>query len=310
MRKGLQRNAIGLVQGIVLGLSGTAPSYSLAASLGLIVVAAGIQSPAVVLLAFIPTLFVAIACQQLNRAMPDCGVSFTWCAAAFGPATGWLAGCAVIVTDVVVMANVGQVAGQYTFLLLGLEELSQSTLWTTLCGVLLIAVSTWLCYRGIRLSVRTQCVLLSFEVMALAAFAAAALVRVYRGSAPAGFMRPDWSWFDPFAIRSPAALGEGVLLAVFIYWGWDSVLAMNEESSDSDRTPGIAAVLSTVLLLATYLLVTVAAQAYAGVGAAGLGLANPRNAADVLAALSHAVLGRGIAGQLIIVSTVTSVAAS
>jgi amino acid transporter len=55
-----------------------------------------------------------------------------------------------------------------------------------------------------------------------------------------------------------------VLLAVFIYWGWDSGVAINEESKDSRRGPGKAAIVSTVLLLAIYLVVTVAAQSYGG----------------------------------------------
>ena len=38
-----------------------------------------------------------------------------------------------------------------------------------------------------------------------------------------------------------------VLLALFIYWGWDSCLALNEETKDPKRIPGRAALLTTVI---------------------------------------------------------------
>jgi amino acid transporter len=104
------------------------------------------------------------------------------------------------------------------------------------------------------------------------------------------------------------------LLAVFIYWGWDTAVACNEETRDRTRTPGRAAVLSTVLLLATYIVVTIAAQAYAGVGDKGIGLTNPDNSGDVLSVLGNAVFGsHGIGSvltHLLILMVLSSAAAS
>ena len=56
----------------------------------------------------------------------------------------------------------------------------------------------------------------------------------------------------------------GLLTGVFIYWGWESTVNLNEETEDSDSTPGKAALVSTVLLLLTYLLATYAVIAYLG----------------------------------------------
>ena len=78
---------------------------------------------------------------------------------------------------------------------------------------------------------------------------------------------------------------------LFIYWGWDSAVSVNEETKDRDKTPGRAAIISTVLLLATYALVTVAAQSFAGIGTTGIGLGNPDNSGDVLTVLGQAVFG-------------------
>ncbi|MBA2513874.1 MAG: APC family permease, partial [Solirubrobacterales bacterium] len=62
-----------------------------------------------------------------------------------------------------------------------------------------------------------------------------------------------------------SVLIAGVLLGVFAYWGWDSAVAVNEETADSTQAPGKAAVVSTLLLLGLYLLITVAALAWLGV---------------------------------------------
>ena len=79
-----------------------------------------------------------------------------------------------------------------------------------------------------------------------------------------------------------------LLLAVFIYWGWDSGVAVNEESEDPAEGPGKAAVISTILLVLIYVVVSAAAQSFHGVGF----LTNEANQEDVLSALGHGRAGR------------------
>ena len=106
----------------------------------------------------------------------------------------------------------------------------------------------------------------------------------------------------------------GVLLMLFIYWGWDTSVSINEETADSRRNPGLAAIISTVLLLCTYFIVTLAAQAYAGVGAKGIGLANPAHESDVISVLGTAVFGSAgmgsVLAHLLVLMVLTSAAAS
>ena len=91
---------------------------------------------------------------------------------------------------------------------------------------------TWICYRGIELSAETQVFLLSAEIVILAAFSIVAFVKMYNGTALPGSMHVSWSWFNPLDM-SFSALADGILLGIFIYWGWDSGVAVNEESRDS-----------------------------------------------------------------------------
>src|SRR3978361_342845 len=113
--KGLKGGALGLASSVVIGVASTAPAYSLAATLGYIVLLVGLPAPAIVGLAFVPTLFVSIVYQQLNKREPDCGTTFTWATKAFGPKAGWMGGWGIIAADVLVMASLAQVAGQYVF---------------------------------------------------------------------------------------------------------------------------------------------------------------------------------------------------
>ncbi len=249
--KGLKKDALGFVSSVVIGVASTAPGYSLAASLGFVVAIAGVglQAPAVLLVAFIPMLLIASAYYYMNRADPDCGTTFAWVTKAMGPWAGWMGGWAIIVADVIVMANLAQIAGLYSFLLVGWDSAAASTFAVTLVGVIWIAVMTAICVIGIELSARTQVGLLSAEMITLVLFAVFALVKVANGDAGPEAVDFSADWLNPFAIDSIDALVAGVLVAVFIYWGWDSTVTVNEESRDSNEGPGKAALLATVILL-------------------------------------------------------------
>src|ERR1700712_717523 len=290
--KGLKGGSLGLLSSVVVGMASTAPAYSLAAVLGLIVASgAGVKAASIVLLAFIPIYLIAVAYQELNKAEPDCGTTFTWASRAFGPLVGWMGGWGIIAADVIVMANLAQIAGAYSFTFVGdlgwtsVADLASSTLWSTVAGVIWIVVMTYICYRGIEVSARVQYFLLGFEVIVLIIISIYALVKVYGGTAPDGSLLPSLAWFWPAGLSFTDVICPAILIAIFIYWGWDTAVACNEESDDPGSTPGKAAVLSTFLLLGTYAIVTVAAVAFAGTGETDAGLGNPEHSADVFAAL-------------------------
>jgi amino acid transporter len=303
--KGLKKDALGFVSSCVIGVASTAPGYSLAASLGFVVAVAGVglQAPAVMLIAFVPMLLIASAYYYMNRADPDCGTTFSWATRALGPSTGWLGGWAIVVADVIVMANLAQIAGLYSFLLVGWQSAADSTFAVTLVGVVWIAIMTTICVIGIELSARTQVGLLGAEIITLVLFSVVALVKVAAGDAGPNAVDPSLSWLNPFEIESTSALISGVLIAVFIYWGWDSTVTVNEESKDSTEGPGKAALLATVILLAIYVIVSYAAQAYDG----------PQtlidNADDVLSVLGTQVFGSPL-DKILIIAVLTSAAAS
>lgn len=300
--KGLKKNAIGFVSSVVIGVASTAPGYSLAATLGFVAAAVALQSPAILIISFIPMFLVAGGYYYMNKADPDCGTSFSWVTKAMGPQLGWIAGWTIVVADIIVMANLAQIAGLYTFELFGWTAAVESTAAVTAVGVAWIAIMTAIVVIGIELSARTQVGLLAAEIITLGLFAVVALVKVYSGDAGPDAIDPSLSWFNPFSL-SPSEISAGMLLAVFIYWGWDTTATVNEETEDSSEAPGKATVVSTLILLGVYLVVAVAAQSYNGIG--GL-TAEPE---DVLSHLGAEVFGSPL-DKILIIAVLTSAAAS
>jgi amino acid transporter len=299
--KGLKSDALGFGSSLVIGVASTAPGYSVAASLGVVAASVATQSPAVLWLAFLPMLCSAVSYYALNRVDPDCGTTFTWVTRSMGPWVGWMSGWALLVADLLIMASLGQIAGKYSFRLFGADALAESTLGVTCISVAWVVLMTWICYVGIEVSARTQQLLLAAEVAVLALFAVVALGRVWSG----GFsdsLQPSLHWLNPFELDA-GQLNAGVLTAVFIYWGWDTAVAVNEETERATHTPGHAAVWSTFLLLGIYLLVAVAAQAVHGPQF----LAQHKD--DVLSALGSQVLPFGL-DKLLDVAVLTSASAA
>ncbi len=319
--KGLRGGSLGLFPNVVVGLRSMAPAYSLAATLGLIVASggaqlSGVKAPAVVLISFIPMYLIAIAYQELNKAEPDCGTTFTWASRAFGPILGWLGGWGIIAAEVIVMANLAKIAAAYSFRFaddLGwhsVADLANSTFWVTVVGVFWTVAMTYICYRGIEVSAGLLYVLLSIQIGVLIVFSVVALVKPYTHSAQAFSLQPSLSWFWPDGLDFETTTAPAVLMAVFMYWGFDTAVACNEESDDPSRTPGRAAIVSTFLLLATYTLVTVSAVAFAGVGTQGIGLGNPHNSKDIFVSIGPAMFGNGVLGKIALLLLAASILTS
>jgi amino acid transporter len=315
--KGLKGGALGYVSSVVVGVASTAPAYSLAATLGFVVIAInGLQAPIITIIAFIPMLCVSYGYKALNKADPDCGTTFTWGTRAFGPKTGWWGGWGIVVADILVMASLAQVASSYLFQLFGAYGISGNPTsgWVLLVGVGWIIAMTAICYVGIEISANFQKVLLSIEITMLLVLSVVALVKVGNGTAPPGHLTPSWTWFNPFDVPGPESFMVGVTLMLFIYWGWDTAVSVNEETKDRDKIPGRAAVTSTLILLATYALVILSTQSYAGIGTKGIGLSNPDHNGDVLTVLGSSIFGTSGFGtfltKLLVLMVLSSAAAS
>ena len=295
--KGLKAGSVGLIGAVVIGISCIAPAYTLTAALGPTVAEVGVQLPAIFLVGFIPMLLVAFGYRELNNAMPDAGTSFTWASRAFGPWIGWMGGWGLIAATIIVLSNLAAVAVDFFYLMLAqifgnpeLADLTTNLPLNIATTLVFIALACWISYRGMETTKTVQYVLVGFQLLVLAWFSISAFSHVANGTAfDATAISPDW--FNPFAVGSFSAFAAGVSLSIFIYWGWDVTLTMNEETKNPEKTPGRAATITVLVIVIIYMTVALATLSYAGVGDTGLGTGNPENQGSIFAVLAGPVMG-------------------
>lgn len=270
------KRSLGAVDGVVLAASSTAATTSIGIGLGVLASVSGRQTPAVLLLAFLPMLGIASAYARLNKDEPNCGAGYTWVGRSMGPWLGVLAGWIPLAAGVVFLAYTTSVTGSVLLQfahkagltsVLGLHLDANSTPQCTLLGLLVLAAVTWTAVSGVHRATRFQTCLLVFEYAVLLVFC---VWGIAKGQQPFSL-----SWFNPFAFDSMSGFAQGLVLAVFFYWGWDSAFSVTEETRDSgDAARGSYIALFTMLGL--FLLGAVAFQRVltapemSGTGAEGL----------------------------------------
>lgn len=312
--KGLSEGSVGLLGAVVIGMSCIAPAYTLSGALGPTAAAVGTHLPAIFLVGFIPMLLVAVGYRQLNRAMPDSGTTFTWTSKAFGPWVGWMGGWGLLAATILVLSNLAGIAVDFFYLLLAqltgkheIAALADNVPVNVLTCLMFMVVACWISYRGMETTKKVQYVLVAFQVIVLVWFSVAAFTHVVNGTAQGG-LRIQPEWFNPLGVGSFSAFAAGVSLSVFIYWGWDVVLTINEETEGSSTTPGRAALATIFSIVVLYMLIGLAVLSFAGLSDQGVGLNNPEIQENVFAALAGPVMGP--AALLLSLAVLSSSAAS
>ncbi|MCM1012388.1 MULTISPECIES: APC family permease [unclassified Brevibacterium] len=295
--KGLSAGKVGAIGGAIIGIACIAPAYTLTSGLGPTISEVGVHTPAILLIGFVPMLLVVFGYRELNTAMPDSGTTFTWATRAFGPWLGWMGGWGLIAATVLVLSNLAAVGVDFLFILLSqifsdpaIADLTR-VLWINIpITILLTAIAAWISYRGVEATEKVQVWLVAFQVIALGWFVIAALIHVANGTA-FDATPVSLDWFNPAAAGDFSTIAAAVSLSIFLFWGWDTVITMNEEAKDPEKTPGRAAMLTIVAIVIIYLACTIAVIAYAGVGTEGLGAGNPENQESIFAALASPIMG-------------------
>ena len=262
----LRADTLNLFDSTAVAVSSVAPAYSLASTLAFIFAVAGVAyaGPAVMIVAFVPVLFIAVAYFYLNRQHPHAGASYAWLAKLVHPTAGWYNGWIQVATSVIFCVAAPFLAGQYTlqfFNSLGwISDAAANDVWyVTFTASLYLALVTFICVYGIRWTTNLQWVLVIIEYVAVLVFSIGGIIKV-AASHPHGSTSFDAGWFWPGNIHGYAALAGGAALAVFFFWGWDTTVNLSEESKSSNKIPGQAAIISMFLLLFVFVLNFVAVE--------------------------------------------------
>jgi amino acid transporter len=298
----LKTNTLSLFDTTVIATSSVAPAYTLAATAALLIAAVGLQSPAAILVGFLPVLFIAMAYYYLNRMDPNCGASYSWVSRTLNPYIGWLSGWIQLAANILFCAAAPIVAGTYTLELLQSvfpgqisADAAGDVRLIAIVGVAWLAFVTFMVVRGIRLTANFQWVLVFIEYLIVLGFAVFAIVKVAGGGAVAQ-SQVSGSWFNFFSLGSLDNVVIGGTLAVFFFWGWDTAANVNEESKDADTSPGLAGIFSMFILLFIFLVAAVALQLFLSQKA----LNDPNNQSDILYFFAQQLTGTPLAYLMIL----------
>lgn len=299
-KKGLESGTVGVLGALVIGLSVCAPAYTLTSAVGPAASEVGYQTPAIFLVGFLPMLLVAIGYRALNSAMPDSGTSFTWASRAFGPWIGWMAGWGLIAATVLVLSNLAGIAVEFLFQSIAIiagdpsiADIAGNRFINILVCLGFMAMATVISYRGMTSTKIFQYITVVFQVAVLVWFIIAMFIGAADPANAEGRM-PELSWFNPLEVSSFSAFAAGIAVSIFVYWGWDTVLTMGEETKKAKgrmSTESKAAMILVVILVVMYVGTAAATVAYAGIGDGPTGLGNSAIAENVFAALAHPVMG-------------------
>ncbi|MET9952234.1 APC family permease [Streptomyces sp. NPDC006339] len=294
--RGLQPNALGTFDTIVMAVAGSAPAYSLAATTAVLFGAVGLAGPAALLYCAIPMLGIVLAYARLGRIDVNAGAGYSWVGRTLHPFLGFLSGWALVFAATVFMVAGSLPAGSLTLSLFD-PALAENTALSCAVGAGWFLMMLCVVLGGARLTVRAQLLMTGVEMLILVVFVLAALL--HRGHATAF----DWSWFGLGHFGGASGFASGALIAAFYYWGWDVTSNLSEETRDSRRTAGLAALVGIGVVFLLFEAFTVAVNVLLTAEQI------ERGGANVLAVLGHEIWP-GVGGKLLILAVLLSTVAT
>jgi amino acid transporter len=232
----LEPDAIGTTQDTIIGMASSAPAATMAVTMAGLAAAAAYGGGPVILLCGIPMLIIANSYRRLNLWNANCGASFEWVGRAINPYLGFMTGWLMLAGYVVGTISVVVVLAPAVLAVFGSTATSA---WPNIgISTALIIVMLAIAVAGIRITARTQVAMAVFEYIVLVGISIWGLVFVL--SHHAGTFPITSGWFSLSGIGGKGNLTAGLLIAVFMYSGWDATIYVNEEVKHRRVNPGRA----------------------------------------------------------------------
>ena len=292
----LAPNVLGLFESSVMGVAGSAPAYSIAATTAALFAAVGLGGPAALLYCGIAMFGIVFAFNTLNRTEANSGASYAWVRRGLHPALGYIAGWSLIVCSSIFMVAATLPAGSATLSLFS-DKYANSTGWVTLFGTIFFLLMVAAVAFGVTLTAKVQVVMSTVEVALLVIFAGLCLFHATK------VQHFTWAWFKPSIFGSSNNFFAGALVAAFYYWGWDVTHNLTEETKGSKKTPGYGALIGVFTVFVLFEVFTI------GTNIIMTEKQISDNAANVLGVLGQ-IVWPGTGGKLIIIAVILSTVAT
>jgi amino acid transporter len=240
---GLRADALGLAESVIMGIAGSGPAYSVAASTATLVGAVGVLAPASLLYCGLIMFGIVFAFRHLNRVAANAGASYAWVAAIFSPVLGFFAGWALIISSVVFMVSGTLPAAAATLKLLAPGFVDSQAAVTLMAALWLVSIGAVVA-KGIKLSSYMQVGFTLVEAGVLALFFAVATM----GFAPPPAHAFAAAWLTGAGF-TPALIASGAGTALFALSGWDVTANLNEETRDGAHIAGAGSVVAVAIVV-------------------------------------------------------------
>ncbi|HLN70246.1 MAG TPA: APC family permease [Streptosporangiaceae bacterium] len=245
----LHRGALGLVDISASTMANIGPAYSFYFGFAGIVIAAGLGSPLVVLVAAVAIALLGNTLSQFSRAIPSTGGFITFIGKTFGGTSAVTTALVAGVGYIIAISSVLVISGG--FLSLMIQYYTGTNIPWIVFSALFTAGAMYMMFRGVAVSTKLAGFFFAFELTVLLVVAIAVLIKNggHLSSVP----------FQPSKVLNGfSGLGVAFPLAIYLFIGWENSAALAEETTNPRRNVPRAVFLSIALMAFTYLLLAYA----------------------------------------------------
>jgi len=245
----LHRGALGLVDISASTMANIGPAYSFYFGFAGIVLAAGLGSPLVIIVAIVAIALLGNTLSQFSRAHPSTGGFITFVGKAFGGTSAVTTALVAGAGYIIAISSVLVISGG--FLSMMIAYYTNVNIPWIIFSAIFTAGAMFMMFRGVAVSTKLAGFFFGFEFLVLLVVAIAALIK--HGGHLSGVP------FQPsHVLNGFSGLGLAFPLAIYIFIGWENSAALAEETNNPRRNVPRAVFLSIALMAATYLLVSYA----------------------------------------------------
>jgi amino acid transporter len=241
----LHKGALSLVDISASTMANIGPAYSFYFGFAGIVLAAGIASPLVLVVAIIAIVLLGNTLSQFSRAHPSTGGFITFVGKTFGGTsavtTALLCGAGYIVA----ISSVLVISGG--FLSIMIQYYTGTAIPWIIFSAIFTAAAMYMMFRGVAVSTKLAGFFFGFELLVLLVVSVATLIK--NGGHLSGVP------FEPSHITNHfSGLALAFPLGVYLFIGWENSAALAEETTNPRRNVPRAVFMSIALMAVTYLI--------------------------------------------------------
>jgi amino acid transporter len=245
----LHRGALGLIDISASTMANIGPAYSFYFGFAGIVIAAGLGSPLVVLVAAVAIALLGNTLSQFARAIPSTGGFITFIGKTFGGTSAVTTALVAGAGYIIAISSVLVISGGFLSLMIAYYT-GTNIPWIVFSAIF-TAGAMYMMFRGVAVSTKLAGFFFAFELTVLLVVSIAVLIKDggHLSSVP----------FQPTKVlHGFSGLGLAFPLSIYLFIGWENSAALAEETTNPRRNVPRAVFLSIALMAVLYLLVAYA----------------------------------------------------